>query len=434
MSDNKPNVFPNKEQREQSDDRAKQAAFEAEKAMATNEIYTNSMIPSDTPDGHKNAVEMMRRRTEEQLMLKKQAGVVKDSSLSETPQRPTISYSEMDEIRRRSEEQIRLRDENLAKNASMIQSYQRQVDEASTKKDNTQNINQNIQNNMYQQQPQQQYSSPVQQTVTKQQPQDYGQVPSNVNPHIYELSQPDFNSAFDVIPLPSQGKSYRSKKPNIRVSYMTTADENILSSPNLLQSGQFLEILMNRKILEPELRYRDLLVGDRNAIMIWLRATSYGYMYPVTLLDENDNPFDTEVSLSDLKIKNFGAEPDSEGLFDFTFPISKHKIKFRFLTCGDIEDIEKMLEADKLNDVPVNKASTYAMQRMVVEVNGNRDRNSINDYVESIRLLDGKKFNEYVESIESGIDLSLKVGTPGGGSVDTFLPINLSFFWPNLRV
>jgi len=432
--DKKPSVFPNKEQKEAADERAKQAAFEAEKAMATNEVYTNSMHPQDTPAGHVSAVEMMRRRTEEQLKLKNQQGFVQDPSLAEVSQRPVMNNSEMDEIRRRSEEQIRLRDENLAKNASMIQNYQRQVDEASSKQNNQQNTNQPMQNNTYQQysQPSQAYSAPVQQPMT--QPQNYGQVPSNINPHIHALSQPDFNTAFDVIPLPSQGKSYPSKKGNIRVSYMTTADESILTSPNLLQSGEFLEILINRKVLEPELRYRDLLVGDRNAIMIWLRATAYGENYAVTLLDENDKPFDTEINLNSLKFKNFGAEPDAEGLFDFMFPVSKHRVKFKFLTCGDAEDIEAMLEQDKANGLPVNKNTTYTMQKMIVEVNGHRDKNLIKDYIESIRIRDAKEFTQYVNSIESGVDLNLNVGTPGGGSVETFLPINLNFFWPDFRI
>jgi hypothetical protein len=213
--DKKPNVFPNKEQKEAADERAKQAAFEAEKAMATNEIYTNSMVQEDTPLNHINAVELMRMRTEEQLKLKNQQGFVQDQSLAEKPQRPVMNNSEMDEIRRKSEEQMRLRDENLAKNASMIQNYQRQVDEASVKKNNLQNTNQVMQNNTNQQYSQQ-YSSPVQQQIT--QPQNFGQVPSNVNPYIYGLSQPDFNTAFDVIPLPSKGKTYPSKKSNIRVS------------------------------------------------------------------------------------------------------------------------------------------------------------------------------------------------------------------------
>jgi len=141
---------------------------------------------------------------------------------------------------------------------------------------------------------------------------------------------------------------------------MTTADENILTSPNLLESGEFLEILINRKILEPELRYKDLHVGDRNAIMLWLRATAYGEMYPVTLFDENNNPFETEINLNDLKTKKLGAEPDEEGLFFYQFPLCKASVKFKLLTCGDVDIIEKMVENDKLTGNPVNNANTVS--------------------------------------------------------------------------
>lgn len=426
--DKKPSVFPNKEQKEAADERAKQVAFEAEKAMATNEVYTNSMHPKDTPVGHVSAVEMMRRRTEEQLRLKNQQGFVQDPSLAEVPQRPVINNSEMDEIRRRSEEQIRLRDENLAKNASMIQNYQRQVDEASNKQNNQQNTNQPMQNNTNQQYSQA-YSSPVQQPIT--QPQSYGQVPSSINQQIYALSQPNFNSPFDVIPLPSEGKLYKNKKQNIRVSYMTTADENILTSPNLLKSGEFLEILINRKVLEQELRYSDLHIGDRNAIMIWLRATGYGEIYPVTMLDENNNQFETEINLNSLKYKKLGAEPDAEGLFDFKFPLCKAEIKFKLLTCGDVDYIEKLIEVEKNNNNPVNNANTYMIEKSIVEINGNRDRNNIFEFVNNLRIRDAKEFKDYVEFIESGIDLNIEVSTPGGGSIKTFLPLNPNFFWPN---
>ena len=192
------------------------------------------------------------------------------------------------------------------------------------------------------------------------QPQNYGELSNNVDPYIAQLSQPTFNTAFDVIPLPSRGKVYNGVKPSIKVSYMTTSDENILTSPNLLQSGQFLEILINRKVLEPQLRYKDLLVGDRNAIMIWLRATAYGEMYPVTLFDENDTPFDTEINLNELKIKELSVDPDSEGLFDYTFPISKNNIKFRLMTCGMSDELEEVLEKEKpvvMNEIYTNAAA-----------------------------------------------------------------------------
>ena len=198
-----------------------------------------------------------------------------------------------------------------------------------------------------------------------------------------------------------------------------------------MASGEFLEILINRKLLEPDLRYKDLHTGDRNAIMIWLRATGYGHMYPVTLLDENKEQFDTDVNLNELKTKSLGVDPDEEGLFYFQFPLCKAQIKFRLLNCGDVDIIEKMVETDKLNKLPVNNENIYTLEKMIVEVNGERNRTIIKDFVNSIRIRDGKEFNDYVEKIESGIDLNIEIKTPGGESIATFLPLNFNFFWPN---
>jgi hypothetical protein len=108
--------------------------------------------------------------------------------------------------------------------------------------------------------------------------------------------------------------------------------------------------------------------------------------------------------------------------------------KFKFVTCGEVEEISKLVEFEKESGVLVDNSSTYLLEKMIIEINGSRDRHSIKDFVSSIRIKDGKDFNKYVESIESGIDLNITVGTPGGGSVDTFLPLNLGFFWPDFRV
>jgi len=424
--DKKPNVFPTREQRQAAEEQARLAAeqqakidaYEAGKPIVTKEIFENA-ISEDAPYGHIDAVEMMRRRTEEQMRMREQGQIIREPSLAEVaPPRPlTRQEQEILEIRKKSEEQMRIRDEHLANNLRQTQTYQQQFEKASERKNNVQES--------YQPQP----STPAKKPIM--QPTNYGQVPSNVNPYIMELSQPNYNSPFDVLPLPSQGKIYRNKKANVKVSFMTTADENILSSPNLLESGEFLQILMDRKILEPDLRYKDLHVGDRNAIMLWLRATGYGEMYPVTIFDENQQPFETEINLNDLKYKPLGAEPDAEGLFDFQLPLSKAFIKFRLLTCGDIDDIEKIIESEKQNGIPVDNSSIYKLERTIIEVNGQRDRNEIRQFASNLRVNDGKALNDYIDKIESGVDLNITVGTPGGGSVDTFLPLNVSFFWPN---
>jgi hypothetical protein len=195
-----------------------------------------------------------------------------------------------------------------------------------------------------------------------------------------------------------------------------------------------LEILINRKLLENDIRYRDLHVGDRNAIMLWLRATSYGEMYPVTLLDENDEPFDTEINLNELKVIKLGAEPDAEGYFDFVLPISKLPIKFKLLTVGDIDDIEIELENDKKNGILVNNTNTYVLEKQIIDVAGERNKGVIKDFIQSMRIGDSKALRKYIDSIESGIDLNIEVGTPGGGSIKTFLPLNFKFFWPDISI
>jgi hypothetical protein len=425
MSDIKPSVFPNNQPQKNNNltEAEKIAAYEAEKAMVTNEIYT-SQIQSDTPYEHMTAIEQMRVRTEAQLRQKQEAGIVKEPYLSERAS--TANYQDRQKEDSYNE-QMRVRDEQLKKNSEQTQNYQRLSEEAmSRNKEYYEQKPMQQQQQTYQPQP----SSPA--TVTTNY-QTMSQTKA-IDPYILELSQPNYNAPFDVVPLPSKGKLYKSRKANIKLAYMTTADENILTSPNLLKNGEFLEILINRKLLEPELRYKDLLPGDRNAIMLWLRATAYGEMYPVTLYDENDEPFDVEINLNELKTIELNVEPDEDGLFSFVMPISKANVRFKLLTCGDIDDIEKILENEKEMNIPVNNANTYKLENMIVEFNGETNKTMIRDFVNYMRIGDSKAFNKYVDAIDAGVDLNIEVGTPGGGSVKTFLPLNLGFFWPDARI
>lgn len=378
MSEQKPNVFPKIQTPVPSTETTPNVSvdtdYTAKRMEAAQEVYTNSK----TDTGFDDAVEAMRRRTEEQ---------------------------------------VRLRNEALQKNIDATKNYETQFNSVMDKP-----------------KPQEQFKViiPTKQTITT--PIQKNITMSTSEQYIQQLSQPQYNMSFDLLPLPSEGKVYKGKRPNIKVAYMTTADENILSSPNLLSSGDFLEILMNRKILENDIRYRDLVVGDRNAIMLWIRATSYGEMYPVTLLDENDVPFETEVNLNDLKVKKLGAEPDSEGYFDFMLPLSKQNIKFKLLTVGDVEDIDKVLTKEKEEGIPINNLNTYTLEKQIVEVDGERNKNFIRDFVQSLRIRDSKELKNYIAEIESGIDLEIEVSTPGGGTIKTFLPLNYRFFWPDISI
>ena len=417
-NDKKPQVYPSKLQNEKYlSDQEKLAKYEAEKLAET-----LSILSSEAPIGHGGAIEEMRARTLDQLRQKKENGRVIEPDLAE----PNFKPKQMSN----TERQIQIRDETLAEYQKQTNNYQKLVEGV------TNNNNNNNNNNFRETKMENKYNTaipPSKPPINKNNNDDENDDDRN-NKYIYELSQPDFNCSFDVIPLPSKGKLYKNKKSSIRVAYMTTADENILTSPNLLQSGKFLEILFNRKILEPELRYKDLHVGDRNAIMLWLRATAYGEMYPITIYDENDEPFDSEVDLNELKTIELGAEPDEDGLFDFQFPLSKINIKFKLLTCGDVDYIEELVSKDTENKSLVNQTNTYTLQKLIVEIDGERNKTYINDFINQIRIYDAKALTDYIKKIESGIDLTIDVTTPGGGSISTFLPLNIKFFWPNVRI
>jgi len=253
-----------------------------------------------------------------------------------------------------------------------------------------------------------------------------------------ELSRPQENVPFDLIKLPSEGLLYKNCKSSLKVAYLNAMDENIITNPNLLKSGKFLEILINRKMLDSSIKYKDLHVGDRNAIMIWLRATGYGAMYNIKLSDpENEyKQFDAEIDLSKLGIKYLTEKPNEDGHFTYKLPISQSTVTYRLLNVGDVNEIEEHIEKMTEESGPeFNDASTYTLKRQIIAIDGNYDKEIVSDFIDKkMRIGDVRTFRKKVNEIESGIDMNITVQTPGGGSIDTFLPLNLSFFWPELGV
>ena len=244
------------------------------------------------------------------------------------------------------------------------------------------------------------------------------------------------NQPYDLIPLPSEGKIYPHKRKSLKVGYLNAADENILTSPNLIESGEFIDTLLERKILDPDIRLNDLHSGDRNAILIWLRATGYGEKYPIILTDpDTKEEIHTVFDLNTLKTIKLGAEPDNEGLFDYEFKRSGIKIKFKLLTIGDLNDIIEFLEYERLVlNLDATNEVNHRFRRQIVEVNGSRDVYAIDTLINSLRIGDSLDFVEYIESIESGIDLRINIQVPGRESIATFLPLTREFFWPNERL
>ena len=373
MSDKKPNVFPNAEQISSANENTSKVT---EQVNQENNVQNFSVSESEA-----KAVEEMRKRTAEQM---------------------------------------KLRDEQLAKNAKASEELYSRREELMSQTKESIKANSEVQ-------------SPVTPPVVPPTYSGYNNFGDSggkgKDPYIESISQPQMNQPYDVIPLPSKGKFYPGNKKSVKVAYLTTADENILTSPNLVESGDFLEILINRKLLEPGLRYKDLIPGDRNAIMIWLRATGYGEMYPITMTDENGDEFEHEINLSSLKTIELTVDPSSDGFYHFELPLAKNIVKFKLLTTGDIDELEEIIS--NTPDGVIREEQTLILERQIVDVDGNKDRLFIKNFANSMRILDAQKLRDFVSTITCDIDLQISVRTPGGGSIDTFLPFTQRFFWPN---
>jgi hypothetical protein len=243
------------------------------------------------------------------------------------------------------------------------------------------------------------------------------------------------NEPFDVIDLPSKGYFYPNKKSKVRVGYLTAADENILTSPNLIQSGKMIDVLLRRKIKDKDIEISKLLPGDRTAIMLFLRSTGYGKDYSIIVIDPFDGKeFEHIVDLSLLPIKEITEAPDERGEFSYILPKTKKKVKLRLLNPDDDREIEKNETGRRTayGENYISNKLTMRLERSIMEIDDNRDKTFISEYIPGMPAYDSLSIRSYLSKIEPGVDTSLKIIAPSGEIVNTTIPFGTDFFWPKL--
>jgi hypothetical protein len=295
------------------------------------------------------------------------------------------------------------------------------------------------------------------------------------------FSNIDTNVQYDVIQLPSNGQCYKSKIDRVPVAYLTAYDENIITSPNLYKDGLVIDFLLKNKIVNNEINVDDLVSGDADAIILFLRATSYGAEFPIVVSDpETGEEIESVVDLTTLKPKEFKLVGDENGHFEYTLPITKAKVKFRYLTrkmekqlkkITELENygtkalnleyegnmISQMIETDDVltsaekntmreslkimeewakkmrekNDSSFTKIMTNTMLLHIVSINGNTDKGYIKKFVNGMPARDALMLRRYISDNKPGIDFDIEVKRPeslGGGSFKTFLNWDDSVF------
>jgi hypothetical protein len=236
----------------------------------------------------------------------------------------------------------------------------------------------------------------------------------------------------ETVELPSKGLVYPEGHPlrsgKVEMKYMTAKEEDILSNQNFISKGIVLDKLLESLTLG-KIDTKDLIVGDKNAIFIAARILGYGKDYTFSY-DGKEHTVD----LSVIENKTFDDSLISpKGTFFFTLPKSETIVEFKLLSEKDEEKIKQEIEGFKKINKDSSTDITTRLKHQIVSVDNNNDKNSIKDFVDNYLLaIDSRALRSYIKKISPDIDLNCKISV-NGTEEDIDIPINLNFFWPDLK-
>jgi hypothetical protein len=242
----------------------------------------------------------------------------------------------------------------------------------------------------------------------------------------------------EEVTLPSKGLLYPEGHPLrsgiIEMKYMTAKEEDILTNSNYIQNGTVIDKLLKSLIVSP-IDFNDLLIGDKNAVLVASRILGYGQEYsfnyknPSTGEDEQ-----VTVDLTEATDKELDESLIIEGRneFSFTLPVSKIEVTFKLLTHGDELKIANELKGLKKISKTSSSELTTRMKHLITSISGDRDVKTIRNFVDGNFLArDARALRTYISEIMPDIDLTFNLQFEDGASAEgVTIPIGTSFFWP----
>ena len=239
----------------------------------------------------------------------------------------------------------------------------------------------------------------------------------------------EFKLPTEIVELPSKGLLYPEGSElasgKIEMKYMTAKEEDILTNQSYIKNGTVLDKLM-KSLIVSKINFDDLLIGDKNAIMVAARILGYGNEYSFNYLGESYTVDLSQIENKPLQEELFASRVNE---FTFTLPKSKNTVTFKLLNHKDEQDISRELDGLK----KINKDSfpelTTRLKYVITSVEGNREKKDIRNFVDNYLLAqDSRALREYVREIQPDVDLTF---FPDGSSDRVNIPIGVSFFWPD---
>ena len=241
----------------------------------------------------------------------------------------------------------------------------------------------------------------------------------------------------EVVDLPSKGLLYPKSNPlskgEVELKYMTAKEEDILTSINLIRKGIVLDKVLESLIVDKKIKVDDLLVGDKNGLVIAARILGYGKNYECTAACEKcGETSPLQVDCTKLKDKVLEKEV-SENKFTMTLPKTEAVLEFKILNSGEEKLVDKDVEAMKKVQPDIDYSNSFRFKKMITSVNGDKTQSVINDFVDNKFLAqDSFEFRKYISTITPDVDMTYPVECKHcGHSQEVVVPLGTGFFWPN---
>ena len=255
-----------------------------------------------------------------------------------------------------------------------------------------------------------------------------------------QMQQPNpfqgYEPQSETFHLPSKGMFYPEidgkRITSVQVYDLVTQDENILLSQSLIESGEMIDTLLRKKVVSPY-PVDKFTTGDRLSLLIYIRATME-QMYKIRLTDPSTGvPFDYEVDLLSLNLKELTHLPNQNGHFEFKLPKDGRIVTFKLLT-GEDEKIIRQRER-KEQQLKNSSESFYKILRLeqqIVSIEGITDVFEKAKYIRNMKIMDSRKLTAFMDECMPTIDFNIEVAAPSGNRFSSDLPFTSEFFYPNI--
>jgi len=257
-------------------------------------------------------------------------------------------------------------------------------------------------------------------------------------------------SPTELVDLPSEGKFYAKGHPlhnipTIEIREMTAKEEDILTSKSLIQKGVVLDRLLQSIIVDRNIRVEDLLVGDKNAVLVSTRVSGYGADYQTNV----SCPSCGEMSKYEFDLSNRGTTPpidldncddesiahsvklSPDGNYFITLPKIGLTVEVRLLTGRDERHIVATQDMKKKRKLP-ESALTEHFRSFIVSVNGVEDKSQINKFIEVMPATDSRYLRKIFGKLTPNIDLTQEFVCDSCNHEQAMeVPMTADFFWPD---